>query len=40
MDGHCSTDESSQWAVEPMEEEEEEDTNGLGTDLMRASCFL
>jgi len=24
MEGHCSTDQSPQWAVVPMEEEEEE----------------
>ena len=25
MEGHCSTDQSPQWAVVPMEEEEEEE---------------
>jgi len=25
MEGHCSTDQSPQWAVVPMEEEEEDD---------------
>jgi len=29
MEGHCSTDQSQQWAVVPMEEEEEEEEEDL-----------
>ena len=30
MEGHCSTDQSPQWTVVPMEEEEEEGGGGGG----------
>jgi len=30
MGGHCSTGQSPQWAVVPMEEEEEEDEKEVG----------
>ena len=37
MEGHCSTGQSPQWAVEPMEEEV---TNATPTDIVRHSALL
>ena len=35
MEGHCSTDQSPQWAVVPMEEEEEEEEEEGGRERER-----
>ena len=46
MEGHCLTGQSPQWAVVPMEEEEEEDEKcwtGEGGVIMcicQASCYM
>ena len=34
MEGHCSTDQSPQWAVVPMEEEEEEEEEEFETPII------
>ena len=39
MEGHCSTGQSPQWAVVPMEEEEEEEGRQVGTKIYRLLCY-
>ena len=38
MEGHCSTGQSPQWAVVPMEEEEEEEVWASLSQLLRLVC--